>query len=251
MCGRYTLKTPADELAEAFDLRALPELEARWNVSPSQLGLVVPNEPLPAGEDGAPGGRGGRMMRWGLMPSWLRGPPKVAPPVNARAETIAEKPYFRGAFRHHRCLVLCDGYYEWHVHRGPDGRPAKTPFYLTRPDGGPMAFAGLWQQLYEPNGLGGLIESYCLITTTPNADVAPIHDRMPVLLDAAGIRRWLGEEPASPDALHALLRPAPDGSLVAWAVSNRVNSPRYEGPELIAPLAEPFRTGPRQGELFE
>lgn len=250
MCGRYTLKTPADELAEAFDLQALPELEPRWNVSPSQLGLVVPNEPLPPREDGSPGGRGGRMMRWGLLPSWLRGPPRVAPPVNARAETIAEKPFFKGAFRHFRCLVLIDGYYEWHVHRTPEGKPTKTPFYFSRPDGAPFAVAGLWQQLYEPGGVGGLIESYCLVTTTPSADVEGIHDRMPVILDADGIAQWLGETPVRIDALHDLLRPAPAGTLQAWRVSTRVNSARVEGPELTTALEEPFRAGPQQGSLF-
>ncbi len=235
MCGRYTLKTPAADLAEAFDLAEIPEWEPRWNVSPSQQGLIVVG-----GEVRLP-----KVMRWGLVPAWSDGQLRSAPPINARSETLADKPTFREPFRRRRGLALLDGFYEWRPASTPTTldlfgpRPApstvpatatKTPLYIQRRDGAPFAIAALWDLWRGPDGQE--LESFALVTTSANRLMRTIHDRMPVILDDAGCARWLGEDPGP---LEPLFAPLADGVLQAWPVRPLVNAPRNEGPQLLEP----------------
>ena len=168
-------------------------------------------------------------MRWGLIPSWSRD--GKAPLINARAETVADKPAFRSAFRKRRCLVPADGFYEWQALPG-----RKRPFLFRRPDGTPFALAGLWEAWHGPDGRP--LETCALLTTEANAVVRPVHDRMPVLVSPADFDRWLAPD-AAPANLVPMLRPAPDDALAAVAVGPYVNSARHEGPGCVEPLGGP------------
>lgn len=219
MCGRFTLTVSPDQLRAAFDLAEAPpaDLAPRYNIAPSQPVAVIPNEDP----------RRVALFQWGLVPVWAKDPKIGNSLINARGETVAEKPAFRAAFKRRRCLVLADGFYEWKREAGG----AKTPMYIQLSDGRPFAFAGLWETWRAPEGER---RTCTIITTTPNALMAPIHDRMPVILPPAAYAAWLtpGELPAV-EAL-ALLQPYPAEALTARAVSTRVNNPRVDGPELLA-----------------
>ena len=165
MCGRYTLKTPVNVLAEQFQIDEYPSsMNASYNIAPTQeVAAVIEGE----------GKRKLEMLHWGLIPSWADDPSMGNKMINARAETVAEKPSFRKAFRNHRCLVLADGFYEWH--KTGNG---KQPYYIRMEDGSPFAFAGLWESWQN----GTEIRSATIITTDANDVVGPIHNRMPVIL---------------------------------------------------------------------
>jgi putative SOS response-associated peptidase YedK len=222
VCGRYTLKTPAGEIAAEFSLKSLPELRPRYNVAPSQDVLIVrEGDDAPCAE----------LVRWGLVPFWARDPSIGNRMINARAETVREKPAFRAAFAKRRCLVIADGFYEWQ--RAPGG---KRPYRIRRRDDGVFAFAGLWDEW----GTGpDRLRSCTILTTAPNALVGRIHDRMPVILGGGALEEWLcaGTDPAR---CAALLVPCPEDELEAFEVSTLVNSPANDRPEcLIAVPAEP------------
>lgn len=213
MCGRYSLTAPPEAIMEAFGVVSVPALQPRWNIAPTQAVPVVRLD--------AAGARECVIMRWGLIPSWARDAAIGHKLINARAETLAEKPAFRNALRRRRCLVPADGFYEWKQEGA-----RKQPCRIALADGGLFAFAGLWEQWSDP--LGKRVETFTIVTTGANERVAPIHDRMPVILDAAGRAAWLdpaGREPG------AALRPFPAEALRAWPVGTRVNSPANEGPE--------------------
>ncbi len=223
MCGRFTLRTPAHRLAEAFGAHELPNLPPRYNIAPTQDAAVVrrPRE----GE-----GRELAMLRWGLVPPWSEGPDSGYSMINARAETVATKSAFRSAFRHRRCLVPADGFFEW---QKVDGR--KQPYLVELSDGEPFAFAGLWEHW---EGLGGdVIDSFTIIVTEANELLRPIHDRMPVILDPPDYDLWLEGGPAVARAAHDLLQPYPAERMVAHPVSRRVNNPRHDDPECIASVS--------------
>jgi putative SOS response-associated peptidase YedK len=164
---------------------------------------------------------------WGLLPSWTKDPAKAQRTINARAETVATSGLFRGAFKARRCIVPADAFYEWRVVEG-----GKQPYAIARQDGQPMAFAGLWEGFRWPDDT--VTRTFTIVATTPNADVAELHDRMPVNLDAEDWPAWLGETEADPAAL---LRPSPGGTLRTWPVSRRVNTPRNNDADLLEPLA--------------
>jgi len=211
MCGRVTIQTPALALAREFALTGIrTALERpRYNLAPTQLMPVVIND-------------GTRMLdayRWGLIPSWAKEASIANKLINARGETVAEKPSFRSALKRRRCLVLVDGWYEWKQSTKP-----KTPFYFHRKDGLPMAFAGLWEEWTAPD-TGEVLRTCTLITTGPNALMAPIHDRMPVILSPEARERWLDPEPLEASVLQPLLVPNEDEPLEAWEVARVVNSP--------------------------
>lgn len=222
MCGRYALDQNARELANHFHLVTLPGIVPRYNIAPGTSVLVVRETAA---------GRVGEMMRWGLEPAWMRkgdtprpGAPK---PINARAETLAERPMFRSAFRTRRCLLPASGFYEWHR---PSAGPSQ-PYYI-RPANDPVfAFAGL----YEP-GDDQHPPTCCIVTTTANALMARIHDRMPVILEPSAFGAWLDPRTAAP-VLAALLGPSPADEMLARAVSTRVNNARHDDPTLIDALA--------------
>ena len=221
MCGRYHLTKPVEAMARLFDFLERPNLAPRWNIAPTQTAPIVR-----LGDDGQ---RRLAMLRWGLVPAWARDLAAGARAINARAETVAEKPTFREAFRRRRCLVPADGYYEWQA-----AGNLKQPYRFTLRDGGLMAFAGLWERWMPPGGEA--VETFGFVTVDASSDVAPIHDRMPAILDPEGWARWL--DPATPLAdLQALLVPLPPGRLVHHPVARLVNSASSEGPELIRPAA--------------
>ncbi len=239
MCGRYSLTTPVEGLRQLFEFPEQPNLAPRYNIAPTQEVPAVRPAPPPersSGEEGgtkagAGGGRQLAMLRWGLIPGWAKDPAIGSRMINARAETLAEKPAFRSAFRRRRCLVPADGFYEW---RKQDKGP-KQPYWIARPDGGPFAFAGLWERWRDPRD-GARVESCTIVTTEANATLRPIYPRMPVILAPEAHALWL-DPAAAPEALLALLRPAPEALLTPCAVSTRVNKVANDGPELIAPLA--------------
>ncbi len=167
------------------------------------------------------------LFRWGLVPHWADDPGIGNRLINARAETVAQKPAFRDAFKQHRCLVLADSYYEWQA-----GANGKTPYRFVLDSGEPFAFAGLWAEWKDANG--DPLRSFTLITTSPNATTAPVHNRMPVILRPEAEARWL--DPAThPAELHELLQPYPDDQMHAYAVSKLINSPSNDSPAVIEP----------------
>ena len=228
MCGRYTLRTPADRLAEAFGGVPADYPEVRYNIAPSQSVAAVR-----AGSDG--NARQVVALRWGLIPSWAKDPAIGHRMINARAESLADKPSFRAAFRRRRCLVPADGFYEWQKRNG-----TKQPFYIARADGAPFAFAGLWER-WDGGGEGLAeappLESCTIVTTDANERVAPVHDRMPVILAPSDYALWLDPRVDDLPILEALLRPCPADDLFVWPVSTHVNSPAHDDPVCIEPLA--------------
>lgn len=221
MCGRYSLSASGEKLAEQFQLAEIPELAPRYNIAPTQEVAVVRQ---------CAEGRQLALLRWGLIPSWAKDPSIGARMINARAETVAEKPAFRSAFVRRRCLVPADGFYEWKRTAG-----GKQPFFFQMRDGRPLAFAGLWEQWKSPDG--GQIESYTILTTDANELLRPVHDRMPVILPPDAYDLWLDPDVQKPDVLLALLHPYPEEAMTAYPVSMRVNSPANDDPQCIAPVA--------------
>ena len=217
MCGRYSLIADLGALAHrfAFDARQL-SFEASYNIAPTQQVLTVVG-----GEQ-----RRGGFMRWGLVPHWAKDMSGGARMINARAETVAERPAFRDALRRRRCLVLADGFYEWH--RSATGR---TPMRIVMRSGEPFAFAGLWAVWRDPEG--NRVPSCTIITTAANELLAPIHDRMPVVLPPGLEDLWLDRSVDDPDVLASVLSPLADDALQAYEVSTLVNSAANNGPEII------------------
>lgn len=209
MCGRYTLFTDPERLAERFQAE-LPadSLRPRYNAAPTQHLPVILN-------GGSP--RRIERLQWGLIPFWAKDPGIGSRMINARRETVAEKPAFRAAFRKRRCLVLADGFYEWR--KEPDG--SKTPMRFTLADGAPFAFAGLWETWDAPDG--NLLRTFTIITGRPNELVAPVHDRMPAILLPEHEAIWL-DDAAEPAIWQDILRPYPAEAMATAVASRRVNA---------------------------
>ncbi|MCY4396657.1 MAG: SOS response-associated peptidase [Rhodospirillaceae bacterium] len=223
MCGRYSLTDPDEAIRRLFGYDG-PALNwpPMYNVPPTQdVPAVV------RGSGDAP--RALVKARWGLIPSWAKDMKIGAKLTNARAETIAEKPSFRSAWRKRRCLIAADGFYEWQR----DGA-VKIPYRVTYEDGRPFAFAGLWERWDGPDGP---LRSCTIVTTDANAVLAPIHHRMPVIIDPPEFGRWLGLEDASDDDLHALLAPRDIAGFRPYRVSDRVNKVQNNDPAILEPLA--------------
>jgi len=224
MCGRFTLTTPGELVAEAFGLDEAPELAPRYNIAPTQPIASVRR----ASRSQAP-----RMavVRWGLIPSWSLDPWRRGPLINARAESAALKSSFREAFERRRCLIPADGFYEW---KRVPGTRAKQPFVIRMRDGRPFAFAGLWEPPAPAQPQPA--ETCTIVTTDPNELLRPIHDRMPVILPPDAYQRWIDPDPARAAELLALLRPYPAGAMTCWPVGRAVNDAKRDGPECAAPL---------------
>jgi putative SOS response-associated peptidase YedK len=220
MCGRFTLKTPTNVLIEEFGLDALPPLEPRYNIAPTQPVLAVRRAP--------DGGREGALLRWGLVPFWADDLAIGNRMINARAETVAVKPAYRNAFRLRRCLIVADGFYEWKV----EGR-VRQPYYFRLADDRPLAFAGLWER-WEKRG--DVVESCALIVTEANLQARKIHDRMPVILPRDTYDLWL-DTAANQRQLTALLHPYDASGLVIYPVSRLVNKSANDLPECVVPIA--------------
>ncbi len=232
MCGRYSMTGPNPaRVQERFALDDDVPIRRRYNVTPGDDVLAVTTD-----REGEPRGE---LLRWGLVPFWAKDPKTGFRMINARAETVAEKPAFSGALTHRRCLILADGFYEWQA--CPDAR-RKQPFWITRSDGEPFAFAGLWATWHAPNDT--TLRSCTIITTMANEVLAPIHDRMPVMLaDADEEGRWLDAGTATP-ILTELLVPLPSAAVAVRAVGHAVSDARYDGSDCLDPpgpaaLADP------------
>ncbi|MFD2740877.1 SOS response-associated peptidase [Sulfitobacter aestuarii] len=222
MCGRMAITLPPDAMAQLFGAAPANNLPSvpNFNVCPTYDVHVIASKP--------DGGRQLRGMRWGLIPRWYRKPGDGPLLINARAETVAEKPAFRDAVRNRRALVLASGFFEW----TKDGEGGRDPWYITRRDGAPLAFAALWQEWRDSES--NLTTSCAVITTAANAPMQAIHHRMPVIVESEDVPLWLGEE--GKGAAPLMRAAAPE--LLHWhRVDRRVNSNRADGPELIAPLA--------------
>ncbi len=226
MCGRFVLRASPEAMMTLFDLAEAPLLAPRYNIAPTQPVAIVrvdPDRSLMVPQ------REWTHVVWGLIPGWAKDPSIGARMINARSETAAEKPSFRAAMKYRRCLVPTDGFYEWM--KVPGG---KQPMFIHRPDHAPFAIAGLWERWTSPDG--SLIESCTLLTTEPNAMMAGIHNRMPVILDPADYEMWLDAGHVKPDAAQHLLRPCPDDWLTAYPVSTVVNNARNEVAACVEPL---------------
>ena len=222
MCGRYSLISPVESVVRLFGLDCRPNLPPRYN--------IAPNQEVPVVRDRG-GGRTLDYMRWGLVPPWAKDAAIGQRMINARAETVMEKPSFRNAFRLRRCLIPADGFYEWQVRaKGP-----KQPYRICREDGAPFAFAGLW----ETWGDGGEDELFTctIITTEANRTLGEIHQRMPVILGERNFSAWLDTTCDDSKALHMMLTPAIEELLVFYPVSMLVNNVRNDGTDCIAPLS--------------
>ncbi len=220
MCGRFTLQITHELLAEIFDLPEVPVYQPRYNIAPTQQVAVI--------RQAAAGSNRLEFQRWGLIPSWAKDKSIGSKMINARAESVAEKPTFRHAIRYRRCLVVASGFFEW---REEDGH--KTPLYVRLKDGSPMVFAGIWEQWKSPEG--ETVESCAILTTNANKLIEPLHDRMPVILHPAEYSLWLDRSVTDPEKLKTLYQPYPADLMEMWPVSPLVNSPRNDSPELIAP----------------
>jgi putative SOS response-associated peptidase YedK len=217
MCARFTLFTPGDRIARQFHLAQVPALVPRYNVAPSQLVAVV-------GTKASGSGRGLAMFRWGFVPHWAAGP-NGPRPVNAKAETVAEKPSFRDSFRHRRCLIPADGFYEWRP--TPQG---KQPLFYRLASGEPMALAGIWDCWPGPTEK---VFTCAIITTAANPLVEPVHDRMPAILPPEAWDAWLDPNQADPAKLLPLLRPFPAELMEVVEASPVVNNARHDAPDCL------------------
>lgn len=225
MCGRFVRSRPVADYAALFGAEPVAALPPSWNVAPGQ--------PVLAARARRGGGRELVALRWGLVPSWARDPGKGPRPINARAETAAERPAFRTALRRRRCLVAADGFYEWRATRA-----GRWPWLFRLADGAPFGLAGLWERWEGPDGT--VLETCAVLTVEANATVAPVHARMPLILaEREAVTAWLDPDLQDPAALQELMAPLPADRLVAWPVSRAVNSPRRDEPALVEPVAEP------------
>jgi putative SOS response-associated peptidase YedK len=223
MCGRFTLTSGAAGIQLAFPGVVVPEtLVARYNIAPSQAVAVLRNTGTSHVE----------LVRWGLIPPWAKDPAIGSRLINARAETLAEKPAFRAAFRRRRCLIPADGFYEWRQDTLP-GSQRKTPLYFRLKSGLPFAFAGLWEVWHGPDGQQWL--SCTIVTTTPNSLLETVHTRMPVILQPSSYAQWLDPAEQNPASLSSLLQPYPASEMEGYAVSTLVNDPQNDVVECVVP----------------
>jgi putative SOS response-associated peptidase YedK len=217
MCGRYFLDTLPELLAQQFRMHKYPVYAASYNIAPTQPSLILRRH----GDDSE-----WALVRWGLVPHWAKDPGMAARMINARGETVAEKPAFRGAFRYRRCVVPASGFFEWQARA-----TGKQPFAIVPVDLPCFGFAGLWEHWTSPDG--SVLESCAVVTTAANSLMAPIHDRMPVILDPSDYSGWIEAEPTGATTL---IKPYPVERMRAFAVSRAVGNVRNNTPELIAPL---------------
>jgi putative SOS response-associated peptidase YedK len=240
MCGRYTeTRREKAYLQRLGIIPAKPEMPdlfvPRFNIAPTQLASVIIQA-----DDGT---RSIRQFKWGLIPSWATDEKIGARAINARGDTVAEKPMFRASFKNRRCLVLSDGFFEWQKLGN-----LKQPMYIRLRGGEPFVFGGLWDRWKSPSGAE--IESFSILTVEPNELAAKIHDRMPLMLDTENALAWLDSK-STPEQLGGLLKPYSADAMEAFAVSPIVNSPKNIGPECVAPMVAPVREPvPIQASLF-
>ena len=223
MCGRFTQTASPEVIAQQFAITNPPLFTPRYNIAPSQpIAAIRIDSDTPTGTL--------VMLRWGLIPSWAKDPKIGNQCINAKAETVAEKPSFRSAFKKRRCLIAATGFYEWQVQSH-----AKQPMWIGLKSQRPFAFAGLWEQWTPADGEP--LETCTIITTEPNDLMAPIHNRMPVILAPTVYNQWLDPTFQQTEPLKALLRPYPSEELLVYAVSTLVNNPCHDAPQCLEPVS--------------
>jgi len=221
MCGRYTLGREPESLLDYFHIHGdVPVYHLSYNIAPTQMAPVV----IQSGDE-----RVCRLMRWGLIPNWSKGPDARFTMINAKAETIDEKPAYKRPFKRQRCLVPCDGFYEWK----PVGR-VKQPYYIHKPDQGLLALAGIWERW---EGGDAPIESFSIITTGANTLMQTVHERMPVIIAPDDFDEWLAAANDDTEKLKTFLQPYAQDDLVMHPVSHEVNSPKHDSVSLTQPIA--------------
>jgi putative SOS response-associated peptidase YedK len=221
MCGRFTLAAEEADLEAEFEGVQFPaHFAKRYNIAPSQPVLAIPND----------GKRTADFFVWGLVPSWAKDPSIGNRLINARGETLAEKPAFRASYKYKRCLILADGFYEW---KSTPGTKLKVPHYIQMADRRAFGLAGLWSEWHAPDG--SELRTCSIVTSTPNAILAPIHNRMPVILRVEDRPAWLDPAPKSPEDLGRFLQPYPAGRMRAFAVTTLVNNPAVDRAECVLP----------------
>ena len=221
MCGRFTLAIEQGDLESEFKGVDFPtQFAPRYNIAPSQPVLAILND----------GKSRADFLMWGLIPSWAKVPAIGNRLINARGETLAEKPAFRGPFKYTRCLILADGFYEW---QSSPAAKTKVPHYIQMADGRPFGFAGLWSEWRSADG--SPVRSCTIVTTSPNSLLATIHNRMPVILQSEDRAAWLDPSPAPAEAMSRLIKPYPSDHMRAFPVSTLVNDPKNDRPECIRP----------------
>lgn len=219
MCGRFAFYSPAEATAALFGVQASVDIEARYNIAPTQYVAAIRNDER--------GEREIAMLRWGLVPFWAKDPAIGNRMINARSETVAEKPSYRNAYRKRRCLVLADGFYEWRKEGG-----SKIPYFIATADDTSFAFAGLWEN-WQSKETDDSLQTTTIITAAANDFMTSLHQRMPVILQADSGARWLSGDNDMLSDVAAITPP-----LKAWRVDRRVNNARNEGPDLIEPAGE-------------
>jgi putative SOS response-associated peptidase YedK len=221
MCGRFTLTVDPAELQDAFaDFKFPAQFAPRFNIAPSQPILAIPND----------GKAKADFFVWGLIPSWAKDPAIANRLINARGETLSEKPAFRGAYKYKRCLILANGFYEW---KSQPGTKTRTPHFIHLKSGAVFAFAGLWDEWHSSDG--STLRSCTIVTTSPNDLMSKIHDRMPVILQPSDYAEWLDAASRAPASLAHLIRPFPADLMEAYPVSPLVNSPANDRPDCLVP----------------
>ncbi|NWF63540.1 MAG: SOS response-associated peptidase [Chloroflexi bacterium] len=223
MCGRFTLTVDPAELTDAFAIFTFPtQFAPRYNIAPTQPVLAIPNDARNKAD----------FFIWGLIPSWSKDPSSANKLINARSETLAEKPSFRGAYKYKRCLIPADGFYEW---KTQPGTKIKTPYFIQMQDRKPFAMAGLWDEWTSPDG--SPLRTCAIITTEPNQLMSTLHNRMPVILNPKDYSMWLEPTPQTPEKLATLLKPYPAEAMSAHPVSTLVNQPGNDRPECVIPVS--------------
>jgi putative SOS response-associated peptidase YedK len=220
MCGRYAITSAPEAIRALFGFAEQPDFPPRYNVAPTQ--------PIPVVRL-AEGRHSFALVRWGFMPSWVKDPRTFSLLINARGESVLDKPAFRNAMRRRRCLVPADGFYEWKAEGG-----RKRPYFIRPRAGGPIAFAGLWECWTGPNGEE--VETACIVTTAANRTLRDLHDRMPVVIAPEAFDLWLDCANVDAGTAAALIAPAPETVFEAYEVSTAVNRTADDRPDLIAPL---------------
>ena len=230
MCGRFTLASDAEALNQTFfDFAGPMDLSPRYNISPTQDVAVIVNTSTDTEESRKTGQV--EFFHWGLIPSWAKDPKIGNRMINARSETLSEKPSFRNAYKRRRCLILADGYYEW---KQIPGDRSKQPVYIRLKSQKPFALAGLWE-VWQTDGMDEPLRSCTIITCPPNVMLEEIHHRMPVILPQDAYVKWLAPNQQSADTLQPLLVPYLDEEMEAYPVSRFVNRPTNDSPECITP----------------
>jgi putative SOS response-associated peptidase YedK len=255
MCGRYASTKARQELLDEFQIEldaSEQALEPDYNVAPTKSVPAVIKR-APKGKEGEEGEdetpvRMLRPVRWGLVPSWAKDPKIGSRLINARIETVHEKPAFRRAFARRRCLLPADGFYEWYELKVPEGKPRKQPFFIRPRDGGVMAMAGLYELWRDPEG--EWVWTCTVITTAATDEVGRIHDRMPMIVEPKSWAAWLDPAVTDADEVRRLLEPAMAGRMEAYPVSIAVNNVRNNGPSLVEPLPDGDISGEYGATLF-